>query len=347
MAFEKRVLRVAFQDRSALKLRGGGGKAWAWEGSPASAMRNNLSGVSGSTRSNTATATATATILPSIPSVLTYTLFSLALAELLSFSGFFQDEDGINAKQRADEFKKEYINLQEEDFDTNIDQFLDSLFTRIHKWQTQIVHEMKLLSLSSLKRRIFFVRNLYDEYGLWGTLSFLSFKYQFVLGSIVGMIFQNLSSLLVKASIITYVASAMQSSLHTHDTCSEKDMFGFDNDDDDDDIINDRNSIRKDYTFTYSGKDVDTSESPLSRFFDGKRAEAKSMKSKILQHVDTCLMRLENFGLVIWSGKSRTRRKVKRLDGNVVMIPSSWEDDIGTLVIGIISGVICRSLFFS
>ncbi len=172
-------------------------------------------------------------LLPSIPSIAIIILASFSLAEIMSFAGLFQDQHGIQAKAKADVFRENYLSGSDDD---NFEDRFEQIGDAIGNWWQKNRKRNGLLRLSTWKRKVRFMIDLYGIQGFFGTLQYLSFKHQFAIGCSVGMIFQRVALSVGQAAFFVYVASEMMYNLkkasaemqNDDDFHNIKDARGFD-----------------------------------------------------------------------------------------------------------------------
>ena len=150
------------------------------------------------------------TTTPTIPSIALIIFLSFSIAEIFEKVGVFQDNHGIKAKEKADQFKEDYYFFgSDEDLDDKVERIWNSLGI----WWRKNRQRNGFLRLSTWRKKFQFMIDLYGMQGFFATLQYLSFKHQFAIGCSVGMIFQRITLSVGNVAFFIYVASEMMYNL--------------------------------------------------------------------------------------------------------------------------------------
>mmetsp|Transcript_4850 Transcript_4850/g.7164 ORF Transcript_4850/g.7164 Transcript_4850/m.7164 type:complete len:399 (-) Transcript_4850:80-1276(-) len=173
-------------------------------------------------------------ILPPPSQILFATLVSLSLSEAFNYLGLFHDENGIRAKEAADQFFERHKQHSSNDTSTVVESILSSLVIGILDWvDVNVREEGGLLHLPTIVDKIEYLvqegRNISNgsntnmntntsakkntvqwqyQWRRWKRrIQNMPFKHQFAIGTTLGMILHSGSVLISKVALITYMLS--------------------------------------------------------------------------------------------------------------------------------------------
>ena len=148
-------------------------------------------------------------MIPSIPSIALLAILSFSIAEILSYCGLFQDEYGLEAKEKADQFREDVFDCDREVSIANLEYYARNWWEKNRKGPDGI------LCLSAWKKKCRFMFDLYTFGGIKSTLRYLSFKHQFAIGCTIGMISQRLTFATIRVGVFVFFASEIMYNVKT------------------------------------------------------------------------------------------------------------------------------------
>jgi len=275
-------------------------------------------------------------IIPPLPQIALITLLSFTLAEILNFCGMFEDEEGIKAKQDADEFRKEYFLDSDSDDDDQayykMETKMNNLWNAFQAWfHHNRTSSRGILRLSTWKNKYQFMVQYCNIMGPVGTLKFLSFKHQFGLGCTAGMVFQKIVLQSVNVVFFVYVGSEM-----LHNLKQARDLGKEEGGQEGTERTRSKSRER-----SWDNSKDDVHILPSSLFNRAKYS--KKMQRKARNPLETAWDVLDSIRISV---RSAVTQVMKILNGMSEIDDENddlWDDSLGTIVVGVAVGVLIKS----
>ena len=269
----------------------------------------------------------------SIPSIALIIFLSFTLAEILErFFGLFQDDHGIRSKQNTDRWKEDFLsNLDRPEEVDWIDRF-DELVDNLGDWWRRNTQEKNgILRLDTWKKKAHLLVDVHSIFGTIGTLERLSFKHQFAIGCSVGMIFQPVAWGLGNAAFFVYVASEMMYNLK----CAGEEI----NINGAIDESDDGGTSRREYFSVRD--DSNRPRSRASKYHPDKFDQDSNNNSLLSGAIHACSDCLEN----VRHTARNSFDAIADTFGENQEEMNALEDGIGTAIVGVVFGVLVKSLW--